>query len=256
MSHTVGIIFDPTVLFVLGCLSVGPALEYMQNPSGAVEKIIEYVKDPAIVSGFGVLLVGILYGGSWKKGFTGSERRLALWYLINGAFIHVTMDGMTGGWHFLELLNNHYINLDKRFAQDEAVSWLITQLELWLMAPLCILTYAAIVKRSPSRYLLEIITSLFQLAGAIFFFGSEVVNIWFRSPHLHHIPNIPVDWDLSFDFHDCLYFWFGFGANLIWVVIPLIFILRSFFAARALIAKASPSAPSASPARATKPKTR
>lgn len=53
---------------------------------------------------------------------------------------------MTGGHHFLPLLNKHYGLLDRRFLEDETTSWLITQIELFVMAPLCLLTYRSIAK--------------------------------------------------------------------------------------------------------------
>ena len=213
------ILFDPTFLFTIGCLSVAPALCYLDDPVAAIPKLLQYITDPALLIGCGVFLAAILTGGAWPKGMSGSEGRIAMWYLMNGAFIHITMDGLTGGWHHLHLLNEHYCRLDKRFLEDEAVSWMITQIELFVMAPLCILTYRAILNNSRLRYALEITTSLCQLWGAVIFFGSEVLN---------KFPNVPVDSQFLFSFHHCLYFWFGFGANLIWVVIPLIFIIRSF----------------------------
>eukprot|EP00010_Vexillifera_abyssalis_P007788 CAMPEP_0201550304 /NCGR_PEP_ID=MMETSP0173_2-20130828/6683_1 /ASSEMBLY_ACC=CAM_ASM_000268 /TAXON_ID=218659 /ORGANISM="Vexillifera sp., Strain DIVA3 564/2" /LENGTH=148 /DNA_ID=CAMNT_0047960241 /DNA_START=310 /DNA_END=756 /DNA_ORIENTATION=+ len=136
------------------------------------------------------------------------------------------MDGMTGGWHFLDLMNEHYIILDKRFRDDEVNSWMITQLELFVMAPLCLLTYRAIVQNKPSRYFFEVLTSTFQLIGAIFFFGAELIQ---------GFPNTPVDRNFEFTFHHTFYFWFGYGANLLWVIFPLYFILRAFSRGKALV---------------------
>lgn len=211
---------DPTILFTIGCLSVAPVLTAIGSPATAGPKIAEYLADPALLAGLALFLGTLLAVGRWGKNMDAGTTRVALWYLVNGAFIHVTMDGLTGGWHFLDLLNQHYCRLDRRFLEDESVSWMITQIELFIMAPLCMLTYRAIVRQSPLRYPLEIVTSLCQMWGAMIFFGSEILN---------KFPNVPVDSQFLFTFDHCLYFWFGFGANLIWVVIPLFFILRSFF---------------------------
>merc|ERR1711974_284681 len=102
--------------------------------------------------------------------------RVALWFLFNGAFIHITMDGLTGGYHMLDLLNRHYVLLDRRFLTDEITSWMITQLELFIMAPLSLLAYVTVVKKSSFRYPVTILLSTMQLLGAIFFFGTQFFN--------------------------------------------------------------------------------
>jgi len=231
MSRIVSALFDPTVLFTLGCLSVAPCLAYLDRSERAVPEIIAYLRDPALLAGFVVLLMTLFLSGNWPTTMSNSDGRIALWYLMNGAFIHITMDGLTGGWHYLHLLNVHYGRLDRRFLEDESVSWMITQIELFVMAPLCLLTYRAIVKHSNLRHPLEIITSLCQLWGAVIFFGSEVLN---------NFPNVPIDRQMLFDFHHCLYFWFGFGANLIWIVIPLWLAISSLSILSKIIPTAKP----------------
>lgn len=85
-------VFDPTVLFTVGCLSVAPILKYVREPELAAIKVPLYFTDPAMLAGFVALIFGILLGGSHKR-LSRSETRLALWFLLNGAFIHITMDG-------------------------------------------------------------------------------------------------------------------------------------------------------------------
>jgi EXPERA (EXPanded EBP superfamily) len=222
MSTVFGIIFDPTVLFTLGCLAVGPALAYVDDPTTFAPKFVDYVTDPAMIAGVCALFAAVVIGGRWASNFSGSERRTALWYLINGAFIHITMDGMTGGHHFLSLLNSHYTRMDIRFKEDESVSWMITQIELFVMAPLCVAAYRYVVRHpnSGARWALELLTSTFHLWGAVIFWGSEVLNGFVNLPDY--------DRDFKFEFDHCLYFWFGFFANLVWVVIPLALIIRAF----------------------------
>jgi hypothetical protein len=128
------------------------------------------------------------------------------------------MDGLTGGWHLLPLLDGHYRIIDKRFDTDEANSWIITQMELWILFPLCVYTYFAYVKKSNNRFILNVLVSALQLYGAVMFFGAEYLN---------NFPNIPVDRKLEFTFHHLLYFWFAYGANLLWVVIPTALIYQA-----------------------------
>eukprot|EP01104_Vermistella_antarctica_P018736 TRINITY_DN7059_c0_g1_i1.p1 TRINITY_DN7059_c0_g1~~TRINITY_DN7059_c0_g1_i1.p1 ORF type:complete len:320 (+),score=97.90 TRINITY_DN7059_c0_g1_i1:137-1096(+) len=204
-------LFDPTGLFTIGCLLVGPILAYMEDPTTAFPKILNYFKDPAMLAGYIAFGATLFFVGKWKKSLSQGEVRTALWFLFNGAFIHITMDGLTGGHHFLDLLNNHYIQLDKRFLEDEATSWLITQIELFIEAPLCLYAFATVVKRYPSREVFTILASFLQLWGAVIFFFTEIIN---------DFVNVPVDRNLEFTFDHCLYFWFGFGANLLWIAVP------------------------------------
>ena len=43
----------------------------------------------------------------------------------------------------LPLMYQQYVKVDRRFETDELNSWVVTQLELFLMGPLSILTYMA-----------------------------------------------------------------------------------------------------------------
>ena len=85
----------------------------------------------------------------------------ANWFLWNGGVIHVTMDGLTGGYSKLPLLAENYRMLDRRangklidgLASAEGISGLtddavagafvVFRVELFVMAPLCLLTYIA-----------------------------------------------------------------------------------------------------------------
>jgi hypothetical protein len=62
--------------------------------------------------------------------------------------------------------------------------------------------------------------------GAIMFFFAEVIN---------GQPNVPVDVDRTFSFHYLLYYWFAFGANLIWIVIPTALIIYGWRGNAALV---------------------
>jgi len=210
MSSIFRLILDPTGIFCLACLTLPPTLEYLKHPQNLEAILKGYLLDPAILAGFTLLLLVYFGSGSVKDRKTFSPL-LANWFLWNGAIIHVTMDGLTGGYHFLPLLDKHYRKIDKRFDTDEAYSWVITQVELFIEAPLCFLTYRALVKKHPSRYILVILTCFTQWAGAVVFFFPEILS---------NFPNTPVDRHFKFDFDSILYFWFAFGANLIWMIIP------------------------------------
>lgn len=71
-------------------------------------------------------------------------------------------------------------------------------------------------KRSPLRHVFCVLGSSLQLYGAVLFAGAEVVN---------NFPSTVVDRNFEFTFDHCFYFWFAYGANYIWVVIPVYIIV-------------------------------
>ena len=91
MAALLKILIDPTVLFVVGCLAVAPALEFHRNPVGFEKELVEYLADPAMIAGVVALVFGVLIGGLWDSKKTSVHS--ALWFLLNGAIIHITMDG-------------------------------------------------------------------------------------------------------------------------------------------------------------------
>lgn len=46
---------------------------------------------------------------------------------------------------------------------------------------------------------------------------------------------MPVDRHFEFTRDHCLYFWFGYGANLIWVVIPALIVWHTVTAVGSLV---------------------
>lgn len=214
----IGIIFDPSFLFCLGCLLTPLAIQYRENPELIYNETLKHFSDPAIIIGFSFIILALFLCRNSKSSLGILESKIANWMLFNGGIIHVTMDGLTGGYHLLPLLNKHYCILDKRFLTDEPNSFVITQIELFIMAPLCFLSYISFRNGSIHKYTFSIVVSSLQIMGGIIFAGSEIVA---------NFPNVPVDRNFQFTFHYLLYFWFGFGANLIWILIPLLIILHS-----------------------------
>eukprot|EP01090_Pellita_catalonica_P005020 TRINITY_DN1484_c0_g1_i1.p2 TRINITY_DN1484_c0_g1~~TRINITY_DN1484_c0_g1_i1.p2 ORF type:complete len:102 (+),score=11.87 TRINITY_DN1484_c0_g1_i1:42-347(+) len=86
-------LLDPTILFVIGCLASPVVLLYGSHPDQFMEGFLDYMKNPAMLAGFVTLIFGWMLGGKWRRGFSFGDQKLALWFLLNGAFIHVTMDG-------------------------------------------------------------------------------------------------------------------------------------------------------------------
>jgi hypothetical protein len=227
-GHSHMLLLDPTFLFVSGCLLTPVLLLCLEQPDDLHSQLKAYFTDPALLAGVGAFFLTLLCAA----GVTGPcwtwERRIANWFLLNGAFIHITMDGLTGGYHMLPLMYEQYKKVDRRFETDELNSWLVTQLELFVMGPLCLLTYIAYRRQWTARWSLASCAATLQWAGAVVFAGVE----W-----LADFPNTPVDRHFKFTPHHCLYFWFGYGANFLWVVIPPLIVLHA-----AVTASANPKA--------------
>lgn len=220
------------------------------NPDFSLDLVHAHWSDPAMQFGAAYFAIAWLVPAVLrvlsraqrnKKGvetqWTAGEARGAAWFLLNGGIIHVIMDGLTGGFglshNMLPLMFANYRLLDNRCREDVpyaqggpnpgSVSTAVTvfRLELFAMAPLCLLTYWAYVLRKPFRHELEVITLTFQFIGTVFFivpelmtgceavspFGKSALGGCFGAPD----PN---------SLYDLMYFYFAFGMNIVWLVIP------------------------------------
>ena len=185
-------LLDPTLLFMGACLfSVvfvrgdPKTMSLVFTPAAELPKVaFNHVKDRAFLAGF-IVAAAAAY-------LTRSAPRLgarAGWYLWNGVICHVMMDGMAGGHWGLDLMDQNYRILDKRFnwhleqsspgaphPGDAANALLVTQVELWVHAPLCIAAYVAIKNGYATARAWELLALSFQLFGAIVFLGPELVR--------------------------------------------------------------------------------
>lgn len=210
-------IFDPSFLFCLGALSTPLLLAFRDNPQNFSSELRKYILDPALIAGISYIILALLFSRkSLKLSF--KEKLISNWFLFNGAIIHLTMDGLSGGHHMLPLMEKNYAIVDQRFKTDEPNSWIITQIELFLMSPLCFLCYLSLRKGNITKFGLCAATAALQLMGTIIFAGSEIVS---------NFPNTPIDRKFEFTNHHLLYFWFGFGCNVIWIIFPTLIMINS-----------------------------
>jgi hypothetical protein len=92
--------------------SLGALPELAPRPFDA-QAWLGHFADPAVALGGALMLLveglraaaGILSPG---------DERAANWFLLNGGVIHTMMDGLTGGYHFLPLMDENYRRLDNR----------------------------------------------------------------------------------------------------------------------------------------------
>ena len=71
---------------------------------------LQYWTDPAVVAGLAFALPALWHAGR-QPALPRSDEMAANWFLVNGAIIHVTMDGLTGGYQQLPLMSDNYRNL-------------------------------------------------------------------------------------------------------------------------------------------------
>ena len=157
------------------------------------------------------------------------EKLIIAWFLHNGGIIHVVMEGLAAGWGLWPEISESYQLIDNRFrfrvssdhggAPDEAKLnvWLITQLELFVWAPFCVMTvlsYYNVLDRR-HRHGLAIVTSMMQMIGTIFFVFSPLFHECMDLPPFGVKGCFPeLDW---FSF---MYVYLAFGINFVWMIIP------------------------------------
>eukprot|EP01089_Gocevia_fonbrunei_P012796 TRINITY_DN3117_c0_g1_i2.p1 TRINITY_DN3117_c0_g1~~TRINITY_DN3117_c0_g1_i2.p1 ORF type:complete len:108 (+),score=2.58 TRINITY_DN3117_c0_g1_i2:273-596(+) len=97
---------------------------------------------------------------------------------------------------------------------------IISAIELFIMNPLCLLVSYAIIQNKWWRAPLEIVTCTLQIMGTLVYVGTEWLYGW---------KHIEADSTLSFTPHHLFYFWLCFVvANPIWIITPLLLIIRAF----------------------------
>jgi hypothetical protein len=180
------------------------------------------VADPVNLVPVGLLLFCLNWSGLPR----GSEKLTALWALFNACFIHIWMELIIGvlgrgpRWMVVE-----YRKLDARYSGKDPTLMAIVFVEVFIMAPLCILWYNAIIKRLWYKPFAAILASAFQLCGTIIFVFTEASTGFKHLPKLH-------SWPPSFTvFDDLFYFWFVFVfCNIVWTHVPLFCIVKSIWA--------------------------
>eukprot|EP00462_Mataza_sp_D1_P004469 CAMPEP_0175104652 /NCGR_PEP_ID=MMETSP0086_2-20121207/9883_1 /TAXON_ID=136419 /ORGANISM="Unknown Unknown, Strain D1" /LENGTH=249 /DNA_ID=CAMNT_0016380141 /DNA_START=113 /DNA_END=862 /DNA_ORIENTATION=- len=218
------------------------------NPDLSLELVTGHFSDPAILIGLGYLVLAVvvpkLFGSIGKDDlpFTAAECRGATWFLLNGGIIHVMMDGLTGGYGlshgFLPLMFQNYQLLDNRCRENVAfsaggpspgaipVAVLVFRLELYCMAPLCFFTYFAYALRKPWRAEMAVITLVFQILGTVFFVGPELMtgcpNVSPFGPDTGCFSSVDPT-----SLYDLMYFYFAFGMNFVWIIVPVLMIYFS-----------------------------
>ena len=215
MASVLEVLLDPSVLFGISCIAMVPFVD--PTPMTQAD-VVEYFTHWGMLLSL-ALLVGTVVV-THQRGtvrLTPYERRVARWYLINGALIHVLLDGLAGGFKVNKFLAAQFHRLDSRYAEPvgekyASALFLISALELFLKGPVCLYLYACYHRRLPARDVVEVFTCVTQVYGTFIYIGQECLTgftAW------------DVDWGLTFSFHHLIYFWFAvFFAVGLYGVVP------------------------------------
>ncbi|XP_054752120.1 3-beta-hydroxysteroid-Delta(8),Delta(7)-isomerase-like [Lytechinus pictus] len=172
--------------------------------------------------GFAIILITV-----WlmtAKDFHGrpipvGQRAMLAWFGLCG-MIHCILEGYFSVFYqtipsktdFLGQIWKEYGKGDSRYVIGDNCTVCVESVTAWLEGPACFLIILAYLRRSPSRYLLQLLVSTGQLYGTIIFFMTE-----YRDGLAHC------------KYGDPLYFWVYFiSFNVPWVIIPIINIIHCF----------------------------
>lgn len=199
-------------------IQVDPITNELKTRSNAT---ITSVTQPAILC----LIIYYIFASMFYRRHIVSpiEHVVASWFLHNGGVIHMAMEGLGAGWNLWHEVNESYQLIDKRFdfsTHDLTIKnfdvFLITQLELFVWSPLCLLTAVSFSCQSKHRYLLSIITSVCHIVGTIFFVAPPIYNQCLDLPPFDIAGCFPDITPFSM-----IFYYLAFGVNFIWIIFPL-----------------------------------
>ena len=222
---------DPTRLFsllVIGIMNINFLISHEWDFSLVVSG---FLLNPWVVGFFAFACATVWAGQPSGKvaPLKVYDRWAAEWYWWNAWLYHATMDGAGGTFRLIPVVVQQYDVLDKRFVMGHAVPWTVGLVEILVMQPLCLATLFAILKRSPYRFPLELITSTFQLMGMILFVVAEVYEGQLNVPAQDPVGVEGNAWaNVKFNQYHLTYYWFGFWfCNIVWCYVPYYRILRA-----------------------------
>lgn len=209
------VLFDPFFLFCVSCMVLPVWWEF---PTLSQQDILDFYLHPSMLAAWGLLLATVFVTKKMGKTvkLSKGERMRARWYLLNGAIIHILLDGLVGAHKINPLMVRSYNRLDARYGFevgnfDGALVHIVSAVELYLKGPVCLALYYAFHRGSPHRDVLEFFTCVTQAYGTIVYLGQEALS---------GMPHFDVDYELTFSLYHLLYFWF---AVVIGCVLYLLF---------------------------------
>ena len=221
-TNAASILLDPSVLFLGSCLIAPLGVEFMENNLTS-DVVVEYVFHEIPLIAMSVLIVFLAF--AHRKGainLSCGERRVALWYLVNGIGFKSIMDTFSGSAQSWNLMTKQYNALESRYSLplENAVSvpaHLTSLLELSVMTPMCFWVYYLIVREgnTAKRFAMEIVLATLQIVGTYYFYAPLVLTSAGDRARGFLISNDPLDFYLRGVFGSVL-------CPLLWVVLPTV----------------------------------
>ena len=102
--------------------------------------------------------------------------------------------------------------ITNRYADKQSDAVMVAYVEIFMQSPACLITYLCYCWNHPLKYPMEIITCTLHFVGTIMFAVPVILN-GFKC--------VNADWNLEFTFEHIVFFWFAYGINIMWIIVPL-----------------------------------
>eukprot|EP01065_Artemidia_motanka_P015669 TRINITY_DN1940_c0_g1_i2.p1 TRINITY_DN1940_c0_g1~~TRINITY_DN1940_c0_g1_i2.p1 ORF type:complete len:267 (+),score=117.84 TRINITY_DN1940_c0_g1_i2:78-803(+) len=180
-------LLDPSWVFGLACvltpplMACSPLIEFSQIAPRGCDPAAYFVHPLPIVSAI-LCIAFAMYCQSGKTAkLNGSDTRAANWYLVNAFIFKSIMDTCSGTLQSWGMMTQQYNMLEPRYqypvSRHESIPvHLTSMLEMFVMVPLCLLTYRAMHKGYGSRYVYEIVTAVLQMTGTYYFYLAGIIT--------------------------------------------------------------------------------
>eukprot|EP01060_Flectonema_neradi_P002444 TRINITY_DN114_c6_g1_i1.p1 TRINITY_DN114_c6_g1~~TRINITY_DN114_c6_g1_i1.p1 ORF type:complete len:232 (+),score=30.27 TRINITY_DN114_c6_g1_i1:42-737(+) len=204
-------VFDPMGVFCALCLLVPLFYDADTTNADRIEMITcPYVFGPVLLT-IAVYVISHVCGK--RVTLSDKDSVKAGWYLFNGTIIMMLMDGFAGGLQAVPLLSPQYLKVDARYADKDSSAVMIAYIEIFMQTPACLITYLCYCWNHPLKYPMEIVTCTLHFMGTVAFAGPVILS---------DFEHVYVDRNFEFTPDHLVFFWFAFGINTMWIIVPFL----------------------------------
>eukprot|EP01060_Flectonema_neradi_P002445 TRINITY_DN114_c6_g1_i2.p1 TRINITY_DN114_c6_g1~~TRINITY_DN114_c6_g1_i2.p1 ORF type:complete len:258 (+),score=28.72 TRINITY_DN114_c6_g1_i2:42-815(+) len=230
-------VFDPMGVFCALCLLVPLFYDADTTNADRIEMITcPYVFGPVLLT-IAVYVISHVCGK--RVTLSDKDSVKAGWYLFNGTIIMMLMDGFAGGLQAVPLLSPQYLKVDaryvclfflpltpcttrkhrhlffkkNRYADKDSSAVMIAYIEIFMQTPACLITYLCYCWNHPLKYPMEIVTCTLHFMGTVAFAGPVILS---------DFEHVYVDRNFEFTPDHLVFFWFAFGINTMWIIVPFL----------------------------------
>jgi len=171
---------DPTVLATLLVVKAPLLLHTFEHGLAAgLSAAVKYLFSPVMLLSYLYLymVVRVSHAGETVK-LSPRDKRVALWFLMNGIYYNLFLDVVSGQFQMNDLMTFQYNIVEPRYQygpmdpRGQSVFW-TSMCELFFQSPFCILAYYGYVRGKAWRRPLEIVIGCLHIAGVWWFYVPE-----------------------------------------------------------------------------------